>query len=121
MALVLATLALKALVPGGYMIAAHGQTLTVEICGSNSAGQLTAQVTIPMKSDAAPGQSGPGKTDGACPYASLSFASLGGAEPLLLAAALAYIVALGFLPLPARIIRAAPRLRPPLRGPPAFA
>jgi hypothetical protein len=119
--LVFAALAMKALVPGGYMIAVHAKILTVEICGDGSGGSLTQQVSVPMKDDSAPGQSGHGKAEGACPYSALSHLSLAGTDPLLLAVALVYIVSLGFLPLAQRQHGQALYLRPPLRGPPTFA
>ncbi len=48
-------------------------------------------------------------------------ASLAGADALLLAAALAFILALGFAPATAPRPRRAVWLRPPLRGPPLTA
>lgn len=119
--LVLAAFAMKALVPGGYMVAVQGKVLTVAICGDGSSGHLTAQLTIPMQGDPAPGQGGHAKAEGACPYSALSFASLGGSDPVLLALALAFIVALGLLPRIPRPLGQTPYLRPPLRGPPVFA
>lgn len=111
---------MKALVPGGYMVAAQGKTLTVAICGDSTLGQLTLQVTIPMKSDPAPGQAGHAK-DSACAYSALSLAALGGADAVLLALALAFVLALGFLAVAPTPIHRAAHLRPPLRGPPALA
>ena len=60
-------------------------------------------------------------SDSVCPYTALGHASLAGADPALLATALAFILALAFAPLaPARLSRI-PHIRPPLRGPPSQA
>lgn len=116
--LVAATLCLKAAVPTGFMIGGDARTITVQICRDASGGALPQQMTIPVKQDTGDAHGKPAK--GECPYAALSMASLSGADPVLLALALAFIVALGF----AAICLAPPRreyhLRPPLRGPPAL-
>lgn len=117
--LVVAALAMKALVPGGYMLAAQGKVITVQLCDDTGSGHLTAQMVIPMKPGTSQGAADHAK--GACPYSSLSHASLGGADPVLLALALAFILLLGFLPLPARPPSRVAHLRPPLRGPPSLA
>jgi hypothetical protein len=118
--LVAAALCLKVLVPGGYMLGqGAGTYITVEICADASGQHLTKDVFVPAK----PGQgnSAQAKGDGPCPYSALSMAALSGADAALLALALAFILALGFLPAaPPRLARAA-HVRPPLRGPPAFA
>ena len=55
-----------------------------------------------------------------CPFASLSMASMTGADPALLSLALAFILALGFASTPNHLPKRVYHLRPPLRGPPAF-
>jgi Protein of unknown function (DUF2946) len=119
--LVLLALCMKVLVPSGFMIGSHAKVLTVEICGDASGSHLTKRISIPMKGDSGPSQNGQGQADSACPYSALSQASLAATDPLLLALSLAFIVALGLLPLAPRQIGRSPYLRPPLRGPPAFA
>jgi hypothetical protein len=123
--LVALALAMKALVPGGYMIGQQGKVLTVTICADASGTGLTRQIVVPTsesESQSDRGKSGEhGKSDSPCPYAALGMAALGGADTVLLALALAFILALGFAPLrPVRPERRA-YLRPPLRGPPAQA
>ena len=117
--LVAAALCLKAVVPVGYMIDAGAKVLTVHICADQIAGVATKQITIPMagKGDAG----GKGHADAPCPYASLSHAALGTADPLQLVLALAFILALGFLPGAPMAIRRFAHWHPPLRGPPATA
>ena len=123
-ALILAlALAMKAFVPTGFMIgaigtAATGATLTVQICDGQ--GQTTLKrIDLPGK----PGHPSESETEHAkaareCPFTGLSMAGLGASDPVLLALALAFILALGFLPVAP--LRLAPRayLTPPLRGPP---
>lgn len=114
--LVALALVLKALIPAGYMLSDTAHVLTVTICGDASGQPLVKQIAVPAKGapDHAKGQEG-------CAWGLLAWAALPGADLALLAAALAFILALGFAP-----IRPAPpargfHLRPPLRGPPAFA
>ena len=117
--LVMATLCMKALVPAGYMVGDHSKVLTIQLCHEGFGGAIAKQIVIPVKSEStdSPG----GKQDkGECPFSALTMASMAGADPALLALALAFILALGFAPvrtaLPGRILH----LRPPLRGPPAL-
>ncbi|KUR73167.1 hypothetical protein AQZ52_04495 [Novosphingobium fuchskuhlense] len=123
-ALMALALAMKAIVPAGYMVGAESKVLTIRICDD---AQLSAaahnalnarDIAIPMKGEPAGKHS---KADGMCPYGALSFAGLAGADPIQLALALLFILATGFaalaLPAPRRISY----LRPPLRGPPALA
>jgi hypothetical protein len=108
-------LAMKVLVPVGYMIAEQGKVLTVGICADASGAKITRQVVLPQT-----GQAGEhAKADGTCPYAALGMAALTGANAVLLVLALGYILALAFAPV-RPVLRAGPLyLRPPLRGPPA--
>lgn len=123
LALAMAALALllKALVPAGYMLAAGDRVLTVEICADPSGTRMTRQIIVPSDGTGHDMPAKDAKADGACAYSGLSMASLGGADPVLLAAAIAFILLLGLspvaLPRPARQAY----LRPPLRGPPALA
>jgi hypothetical protein len=115
MAIFAMTLAMKALVPGGYMVEQQGKVLTVRICADASGGKMTKQIVLPQT-----GQSGEqAKGDGACPYAALGMAALTGADTTLLAIALGFILALGLAPLYAPPPSGPLHLRPPLRGPPA--
>ena len=125
--LVLIALCTKMLVPAGYMIGTSGKTLSVEICGDASGGKLTKQISIAIADKvgnagkSADDRNGHGKGETVCPYSALSLTSLSGADLLLLALALAFILALGFMLLAPRPIRRAQYLVPPLRGPPTLA
>ncbi len=116
---------MKALVPAGFMLGSDVTVLTVQICADASGGKLVKQVIVPHSGSTA-GKSGETRGDGGkgsatCPYAGLGMAGLSGADPVLLALALAFILALGFLPLSAAPPRRISHVRPPLRGPPALA
>lgn len=116
--LLAAALLLKLVIPAGLMLSSQKQTLTVTICADATAQDNARTVAIPIKR--AGGEShDPAK--GSCPYAALSMTGLGAADPVLLAAALAFVLASGFAPRPMRPLRKIAHLRPPLRGPPLAA
>ncbi|HIQ17418.1 MAG TPA: hypothetical protein EYH41_05390 [Novosphingobium capsulatum] len=79
---------------------------------------MTAKIAIPMKGEPSDSTGKQGKGD--CPFSSLSMASMTGADPALLALALAFILALGFAPVRTSHPKRVSYLRPPLRGPPAL-
>lgn len=117
--LVLVALCMKALVPTGYMVGSSSKTLSIEFCSDGLTQTAAKQIVIPMKDDA---DRSSGEHDGAkgdCAFSALSMASLGGAQPDLLADALVFIQATGFAPQPAPALQSSFDLRPPLRGPPA--
>ena len=111
-------LAMKALVPSGYMIGSQSKVLTISICADTQGGSYTTQVVLPHGGEQS-GDSQHAKDGQACPFSALAMASLAGADSVLLSLALAFILALGFaaaLPPPPHRVS---HLRPPLRGPPA--
>lgn len=114
--LVVLAVLIKALMPAGYMLSDRAHVLTVEICADASGQTMTRQIAVP-----ADGKSDHAKAEGTCAWGVLASAALGGADIVLLALALAFILALGLTASrpapPARTTY----LRPPLRGPPAFA
>lgn len=116
--LVLATLCMKALVPTGFMIGQNSKVLTVQICDDAFGNHAVKQIAIPMKDGSSDSTGKQGKGD--CPFSSLSMASMTGADPALLALALAFILALGFAPTRTSHLKRVSYLRPPLRGPPAL-
>lgn len=114
-AVIALALAMKALVPAGYTVDSASKALTIRVCADAQISSTVRDILIPMKSEPAGKHS---KAEGVCPYSALSFAGLAGADPIQLALALLFILAMGFtelvLPAPRRIAH----LRPPLRGPP---
>jgi hypothetical protein len=100
------------------MIGQNSKVLTVQICAEITGNHAVKQLVIPMKDDGS--GSGQKQGKGECPFASLSMASLAGADHALLALALAFILALGFAPARSPLPKRVSYLRPPLRGPPAL-
>lgn len=119
--LVALALAMKALLPAGYMLGAQGRHLTVEICSDASGKHLTRQIVIPTNGSAQERQAAQTKAEGTCPFSALAMGAVGGADPALLLVALAFILQLGFAPVTALLRQRRTYLRPPLRGPPVLA
>ena len=119
--LVAAALCLKALVPAGYMLEARHKVLTVTVCMDSQGHSVTRDIVVPMKGSPAGDAARHADAGKACGWSSLAMDALGGADAPLLAAALAFILALGFAPLATPRPRRAAWLRPPLRGPPLTA
>ncbi len=122
-ALVVLALGVRALVPAGFMPGGErgqGRFLAISICADASGADHREQILIPVAGKFAPatGESD-GKGQGACAFSALSLAALGGADVLLLAAALAYALAIGIAHAPPLRLARIAGLRPPLRGPPA--
>jgi hypothetical protein len=119
MLVVLAALLLRVLVPAGFMPAATPDgTITVRICSDT--GQGPAAVTIAIRGDEG-GEPHHGKSPAPCAYAGLAMPALDGADAVLLALALAFVLTLAVQVEPTRPAGAFHRLRPPLRGPPISA
>ncbi|WP_374528316.1 hypothetical protein [Novosphingobium sp.] len=116
---VMAALCMKMVVPTGFMIGQNSKVLTVQICDDALGNHSVQQLVLPMKGGGGDWEQKQGKSE--CPFASLSIASMVGADPSLLALALAFIFALGFAPARFILPQRAIHLRPPLRGPPALA
>jgi hypothetical protein len=113
--LVAVALCMKALVPAGYMLENQTRSITVQICADSLGQQITKQIEIGQKDD------GKAKSASHCAFSALSHGALGGADPILLALALLFILALAFAPLLPPALKRLAYLRPPLRGPPALA
>ncbi len=118
--IVAAAMLLRVVVPAGFMTTtgADGQ-LTVMVCSGEGSRAMT--IAIPGLAEKSERQA-PGEHEKAgttCAFAGLAAPFLGGADPILLLAALAMVAAAllrtgqRFRPL------ALQHLRPPLRGPPA--
>lgn len=118
-----AVFAVKALVPQGYMIAPSASgTITVTICSSATPGAVqTMEMEMPgMQHGSTPSHEDAAAKSDHCAFSGLGQFALGSADTLLLAALLAFILLLGTAPLAVPPARIRARLRPPLRGPPAF-
>jgi len=118
-AVIALALAMKALVPAGFMIETRDHVLTIAICADASSGHtISKQIVIPGKP--APAQSTQAKSGEACAFSGLAMAGLSAADPALLAQALAFILLLGFAAVTVPRIVSTRRIRPPLRAPPVF-
>jgi hypothetical protein len=119
--LVVLALAVRALVPAGYMISSTGERfLTVTICADASGTPKQMRIAIPDKGGTGSDHSEAADKSQPCAFPGLGHAALGGTDPILLAAALAFILLVGFAPLRAPPARNVSFLRPPLRGPPSL-
>jgi hypothetical protein len=120
--LVALTLAIRALVPAGYMVGGQTTTLTIAVCADASGAEQIRQIVVPHDGkDSTPGQGDHAKDGGVCSWSSLAMGALTGTDSILLGLALAFILALGFTPTRVRAPAPIAYLRPPLRGPPTFA
>ncbi|VXD02574.1 conserved hypothetical protein [Sphingomonas sp. T1] len=119
--LVVVALAMKILVPGGFMPVVANGVLTIQLCAG--AGPVSAATPVPVHA-AMPGMThDPDKTQHAgrempCAFSGLTTAGLAAADPVLLALAIAFVVATVFRAATPVVARAPEFLRPPLRGPP---
>ncbi|MEG3146479.1 DUF2946 family protein [Sphingomonas sp. RT2P30] len=111
-------LAMKVLVPAGFMPVFGAKGVAIVICSGS--GPMTATMAMPGMATPGGDHDAPGKHEAPCAFAGLAAPGLGGADIIQLAIALAAIVAFGvlFTPIARRPIWAF--LRPPLRGPPAL-
>lgn len=121
MLLVFATLAVKLLVPTGLMLAPANGILTVTICADGMGAPETMQIAIPGQKSGGHADAGKAAKGGdACPYSALSMAALGGADDLLLADALAFILLLGVIAVALPRLARRSHILPPQCGPPAL-
>lgn len=126
--LLLLVLAARLLVPGGFMTVATAEGVRLVPCS----GWMSASApdhAMPMVGahharggDAArPDQPDHGKAELPCTFAGLGHAALGGADPVVLALALAFAMLLAARTPATALPRPAPRSWPPAHGPPARA
>lgn len=112
--LLLLAFAARALVPTGYMANASADGVTIELC-SGVAGK-----TVTLALPGIPKHQHDGKADMAspCAFSGGGFDTATMIDPILLAIAIAFVMALGFRAPATRRADAPAFLRPPLRGPP---
>lgn len=112
-------LMLKLLTPAGFMPVMSDGHIVVSLCSSS--GPTKISVVIPGKADSqSRNEQGHSKADQPCAFSGLSAPILGAVDPILLAAAVLFVMALGAQVRTAAVAATAPYLRPPLRGPPAI-
>jgi hypothetical protein len=124
--LVTAALLVRLAVPAGFM-PVPGGGFAITICtgyGPLSPATAVMPATPHAMSDMHHGNAG---DDGGsvvsspCAFADLAMPALSAADPVLLAAALLFILAAALVRAPDLPVRAYSRVRPPLRGPPLLA
>ena len=129
--LALAALTVKLLVPAGFMVGIVDGRVGLQICsgfGPVAAVPMSHHAmadTVVADHHGQAGHEGAGH-DGAehagaempCPFAALAHGAVAAADLVLLASAIAFVLALGFVPVARPVVRCGPFLRPPLRGPP---
>lgn len=114
-ALIALALAMKLVVPAGYMPVERAGTITVMVCTGMGQQQVEIDVPgVPMKPDGAARIAGQ-----PCAFAGLGLDMMPGVDPVLLAAALAFILALGFVGVAVVRVDRARQYWPPMRGPPS--
>ena len=115
-----AALALRLLVPTGFMPDVAGGTLSLILCPA--ADPAPQPVAMPgMHHHDAPHERHSASHDGPCAFAGLSLAPLLPVDPLLLAAAIVLAMALARTRAAQALPRRAFYIHPPSRGPPAIA
>ena len=115
--LLLWALAIKAVVPAGYMVGPG--SIAMVLCDEGRGTAVSKVVSVPMK-PGLPGEA-PDSDKAGCAFTALGMAMTGNAGPALLALAIAWALVIGLAPVEPARPRRAGQLRPPLRGPPALA
>jgi hypothetical protein len=112
-------LALKLLIPAGFMpVTASDGTITVQICSGMQSGPVTMQMTIPGLPAGHGDQQKSDKADMPCAFSGLAMSMVSAVDPLLLTLAIAFIIALASRAPAILTPKRRAFLRPPLRGPP---
>ena len=121
LAVLVLALCIKAAMPAGFMLSSSpDRVLSVTICAESTGGLETMRLVIPGKAHDESRVDQVAKSD-QCAFSGLAKLAIGGADAILLAAVLAFILVLGLTPLRRLAFRPISHLRPPLRGPPAHA
>ena len=131
----LAVLAMRLLIPAGHMPVVDAGRFAIVVCpDATGAAPMTGMAdgdhatTSPHPDAHGQRSHGDGRHDGpgdnrgggqACAFAGLSAPLLGGVDPVLLVAALAWVAAVALATPPPQAGRRVPYLRPPSQAPPA--
>lgn len=114
-------LAVKALVPAGFMLSpGHERFVTVTICADALSAPQEVRVALPPRHDTSGEPADAAAMGQPCAFAGLGLTGLGAADPVLLTAAIAFVLLTGLGLHPALPQRDTPFLRPHQRGPPAI-
>lgn len=118
--LVVLALAARLLVPAGFMPVAANGGVTMMLCTGMGPVTATPHAMPGMRHGAPAKQDGHGKAEAPCAFSSVTAPTLGGADPLLLAAAILFVMAVAIRRRTPLRMALREHLRPPLRGPPAL-
>lgn len=128
--LIVVALAMKALVPAGFMPMLFEGRVVIALCsGSGPATTMVDAAGMHHGATMASHHGGHGKSHSPqhdnkpqpCAFSGLTAPTLAGTDPVVLAIAIAFVLTLGLRMVVALPARRSVRLRPPLRGPPAIA
>lgn len=118
--LLAAVLALRVLVPAGFMpMAGADGRLTVMVCSGEGSRAMTIVIPGLGEGRGKPAPADRDKAGGPCAFAGHAAPWLSSVDPVLLIAALAAVAMLALFASRPFALRTAAHLRPPLRGPPA--
>jgi len=117
MLIVALALAVRAIVPAGYMTGSSSTGFTIEMC-SGVAGKTVA---IAIPTNPSKGEHGKARADAPCAFAALGLTADAAVDPIQLTIAIAFILAIGLRRDTPPTAGRPGRLRPPLRGPPVAA
>lgn len=121
MALLLIAFCIKGIMPAGFMVSPSSNTiLTVSICSDGFSAPKQMKLVIPRENRSG-SHADEAKKGDHCAFSGLAKVGVGGSDIILLALAFAFILLLGLSPIRRLPFRQISNLRPPLRGPPAFA
>lgn len=114
-AAIIVTMALivRIVVPAGFMPMMDGGSFTITLC--DGIGPAVMDMAMPgMKHHGDDAH----RMQGRCAYSDLAVPAIAGADPIQIAAAIAFILLAAFFAVPAFDLRRARHVRPPQRGPP---
>ena len=115
---------MKLLVPTGYMISSDQGRLAIVLCPGTSPSPPATDMSGMDMAGAHAGMTDHGKSkehgkaEMPCAFSSLAAQALGAVDPVLLIAAIAFIMVVAMRPAVLPVARHALYLRPPTRGPP---
>ncbi|MET0250691.1 MAG: DUF2946 family protein [Novosphingobium sp.] len=115
--ILLAALMMRVLVPVGFMPVIDHGAVTIILCPSAVPQVQTHGMEMPGSAHHSDGKHS-GKSEAPCVFSGLSAPALSGADAVLLVAALLFAMMVATRTPDRRPFARAPRLRPPLRGPP---
>lgn len=118
-AILVLALMMKVVIPAGFMPTVSNDQIVASICSGT--GPMTMAMPIPgLQHGKSDGSGHQDKAEQPCIFAGLSAPALTGADPLLLAITILFILVLGLRSMALPASTAPPHLRPPLRGPPFY-